>query len=205
MVWISNGATWQLLWNANRNLCTLSFAGLATYWSAEKKNLLIIEYLMEIIKCLAEALTAHFQFSSSYSRDLSLTRRRSWTVQWNSISAASGSWNFVGETFYLVAIMHPKWSNIWNSCRREIIYLYFISNVRTTSQGPIGSWWGARVNLCGYLVYYSITIIVEHSGMACCISALDYRVKKDGKKEQKFNMYSHQIDVYLKYINILLR
>lgn len=46
-----------------------------------KKNLLIIEYLMEIIKCLAEALTPHFQFSSSHSRDLSLTRRRSWTVQ----------------------------------------------------------------------------------------------------------------------------
>lgn len=137
MVWISNGATWQLLWNANRNLCTLSFAGLATYWSAGKKNLLIIEYLMEIIKCLAEALTPHFQFSSSYSRDLSLTRRRSWTVQWNSTCAANGIWNFVGETSYLVAIMHPKSSNIWNSCRREIIDLYFICNVRTTSQGPI--------------------------------------------------------------------
>lgn len=46
-----------------------------------KQILLIIEYLMEIIKSLSEALTSHFQFSPSHSRDLSLTGQRSWTVQ----------------------------------------------------------------------------------------------------------------------------
>lgn len=42
-----------------------------------KQILLIIEYLMPIIKSLAEVLTPHFQFSSSHSGDLPLTRRGS--------------------------------------------------------------------------------------------------------------------------------
>lgn len=42
-----------------------------------KQILLIIEYLMAIIKSLMEVLTPHFQFSSSYSRDLPLTRQSS--------------------------------------------------------------------------------------------------------------------------------
>lgn len=42
-----------------------------------KQILLIIEYLMGIIKSLMEALTPHFQFSSSHSRDLPLTHSSS--------------------------------------------------------------------------------------------------------------------------------
>lgn len=140
-----------------------------------KQILLIIEYLMEIIKSLTTALTPHFQFSSSYSRDLSLTRQRSWTVQWNSCK----SWNFIGKTPYVIAIMRPIWSNIWN-CQHYCCRIKYIS----TSEGPITIPLGCKSQPLLVLLYYNITITVEHSRTLCCThSSIIICVNKDrGKK-----------------------